>query len=202
RPKGSKNQNRRDVDLSLYLRFVQETLKRLLQLVGEYMQVVYFIFDGAFGHNEALQMIRQLGLHLISKLRHDAALYFPYEGPYSGRGKGKKYGKKLNYRDMPDAVVLENSNMAQLASKEYLSVHSQPKEDRHDSDDASSGKVYDIFMPQSRLSAVQSLQRRHDRSSFLDGQTPAHRTAALHRVCSRVLGARRDVDGPQQAGRR
>src|SRR5438067_12045915 len=79
-------------------------------------------------------------------------------------------------------VVLENSNMAKLASNEYLSVHSQPKEDRHDIDDASSGKVYNIFMPQSRLSAVQSLQRRHDRSSFLDGQTPAHRTAALHRV--------------------
>ena len=35
--------------------------------------------------------------------------------------------------------------MAQLASKEYLSVHSHPKEDRHDIDDASSGKVYDIF---------------------------------------------------------
>jgi hypothetical protein len=39
--------------------------------------------------------------------------------------------------------------MAKLASNEYLSVHSQPKEDRHDIDDASSGKVYDIFMPQS-----------------------------------------------------
>jgi putative transposase len=109
RPKGSKNQNRRDVDLSPYLRFVQETLKRLLQLVGEYIQVVYFIFDGAFGHNEALQMVRQLGLPLISKLRHDAALYFPYEGPYSGRGKGKKYGKKLNYRDIPAAYLKESS---------------------------------------------------------------------------------------------
>ena len=107
RPKGSKNQNRRDVDLSLYLRFVQETLKRLLQLVGEYIQIVYFIFDGAFGHNEALQMVRQLGLHLISKLRHDAALYFPYEGLYSGRGKGKKYGKKLNCRDIPDAALVQ-----------------------------------------------------------------------------------------------
>src|SRR5207249_9582209 len=101
RPKGSKNQNRRDVDLSLYLRFVQETLKRLLQLVGEYIQVVYFIFDGAFGHNEALQMVRQLGLHMISKLRHDAALYVPYDGPYAGRGKRKKYDKKLEYCHLP-----------------------------------------------------------------------------------------------------
>jgi hypothetical protein len=65
-------------------------------------------------------------------------------------------------------VVLEKSNMAQLASYEYLSVYSQPKEDRHDIDDASSGKVYDIFMPQSRLYAVQSPQRQHDCSSFLD----------------------------------
>src|SRR6266513_1075214 len=57
RPKGSKNQNRRDVDLSLYLRFVQETLKRLLQLVGEYIQVVYFIFDGAFGHKKFAELL-------------------------------------------------------------------------------------------------------------------------------------------------
>ena len=53
RPKGSKNQHRRDVELRPSLRFVQETLKRFLQWVGEYIQGVYFIFDGAFGHNEA-----------------------------------------------------------------------------------------------------------------------------------------------------
>ena len=53
RPKGSKNQHRRDGALRPSLRFVQETLKRFLQWVGEYIQGVYFIFDGAFGHNEA-----------------------------------------------------------------------------------------------------------------------------------------------------
>jgi hypothetical protein len=45
--------------------------------------------------------------------------------------------------------------MAQLASNQYPSVHSRSKEDRHDTDDASSGKVSDIFVPQSRLYAVQ-----------------------------------------------
>jgi putative transposase len=34
---------------------------------------------------------------VIAKLRYDAALYFSYEGPYAGRGKRKKYGKKLDY---------------------------------------------------------------------------------------------------------
>ena len=100
RPPGSKNQHRRDVVLSPYLRFVQETIKRLLEVIGDHLQVMYFVFDGAFGHNDALQMVRQLGLHLISKLRYDAALYFSSDGPYAGRGKRKKYGQKLDYRHM------------------------------------------------------------------------------------------------------
>ena len=32
----------------------------------------------------------------MSTLRYDAALYFPYDGPYAGRGKRKKYGRKLD----------------------------------------------------------------------------------------------------------
>src|SRR6266436_9238986 len=119
RPKGSKNQNRREVTLSPYLGFVQETIRGLLKLMGDDLKVMYFVFDGAFGHNDALQMVKQLGLHLISKLRHDAALYFPYEGPYAGRGKGKKYGKKLNYRDIPDAYLKESSLEKGIETKIY-----------------------------------------------------------------------------------
>lgn len=101
RPRGSQNRHRRDVMLSPYLRFVQETIQALLQLLGDHLKVIYLVYDGAFGHNDALQMVRQTGLHLISKLRHDSALYFPYTGPYSGRGKRRKYGKKLDYQDLP-----------------------------------------------------------------------------------------------------
>jgi hypothetical protein len=108
RPKGSKNQNRREVTLSPYLGFVQETIRGLLKLMGDDLKVMYFVFDGAFGHNDALQMVKQLGLHLISKLRHDAALYFPYESPYAGRGKRKKYGKKLDYQNIPNDYLKED----------------------------------------------------------------------------------------------
>jgi putative transposase len=101
RPKGSKNRNRREVDLSPSLRFIQGHLARLLQQLGNHLKVVYFLFDGELGHHDALQMVRQVGLHLISKLRHNSALYFPYEGPYSGRGPRRKYGKKLDYANLP-----------------------------------------------------------------------------------------------------
>lgn len=108
RPKGSKNQQRRDVEWSPYLRFVHETSARVLQMIGTSFTLVYFVFDGAFGHHAALQMGRHLGVHLIAKLRYDAALSFPYAGPYAGRGKRKKYGTKLDYHDIPTEYLQES----------------------------------------------------------------------------------------------
>jgi DDE superfamily endonuclease len=109
RPPGSKNRNRREVELSPSLRFLQEHIKSLLQQIGDACKVVYFIFDGELGHNDALQMVRQVGLHLVSKLRYNAALYFPYIGPYAGRGPHRKYGKELDYRNIPSAYLQTTS---------------------------------------------------------------------------------------------
>jgi putative transposase len=101
RPQGSKNRHRRAVEWSPALRCVQETITRFLQLIGAHVKVMYFVYDGAFGTNDALQMVKQTGLHLIAKRRHDSALYFPDDGPYAGRGQRRKYDKKLDYRHLP-----------------------------------------------------------------------------------------------------
>ena len=116
---GSKNRNRRDVELSPYLQFVQQHLKQLLDLIGSYMNLDYFVFDGAFGNNNAVQMVRQLGLHLISKLRHDSALYLPYQGCYCGRGPRKKYGDKLNYQHIPGTYLKTSSTDKDIETKIY-----------------------------------------------------------------------------------
>lgn len=100
RPKGSKNRNRREVELSPSLCFIQKHIKRVLKQIGDAFKVVYFIFDGELGHHDAMQMVSQVGLHLISKLRYNSALYFPYDGPYCGRGPRRKYGQKLDYHNM------------------------------------------------------------------------------------------------------
>lgn len=105
RPKGSTNRNRRAVELSPYLQFVQGMVRQVLALLCQTLTVRYVVFDGAFGHNQALQMVRRTGLELISKLRHNAALYLPYEGLYSGRGRRRKYGSKLDYRSLPLAFL-------------------------------------------------------------------------------------------------
>jgi putative transposase len=105
RPKGSKNKNRRDVELSPYLLQIQAMLQSLLRLVGADIQPIYCVLDGAFGNNYAVQMLRQCSLHLISKLRCDAALYFPYQGPQKKFGPRRKYGHKLDYARIPDQYL-------------------------------------------------------------------------------------------------
>jgi hypothetical protein len=67
------------VQLSPYLRFIQGVIAHMLALLRAEHNVMYVVFDGAFGHNDGVQMVRRTGLHLVSNLRHDAALYFPYE---------------------------------------------------------------------------------------------------------------------------
>ena len=119
RPKGSKNRNRRDVDLSPSLKFIQQHIKRLLEQIGETFKVVYFIFDGELGHNDALQMVRQVDLHLISKLRYNSALYLPYDGPYSGRGPHRKYGQKLDYRNLPSEYLKVTSIDQEINTQIY-----------------------------------------------------------------------------------
>lgn len=109
RPQGSRNKNRREVELKPYLSRIQTMLTKLLALIGLDLKVSYCVLDGAFGHNFALQMVRQCSLHLISKLRADAALYLPYTGPQKKRGARKKYGQKLDYAHLPEQYLQETT---------------------------------------------------------------------------------------------
>jgi hypothetical protein len=54
-------------------------------------------------------------------------------------------------RELLFSVVLENSNVAQLASNRYLSVHPLPQEDPHDTDDASAAEIYPILVSESTV---------------------------------------------------
>jgi putative transposase len=102
RPKGSVNKNRKDVALSSFQKQLQGCVRSALTLIGLDLGVVYFVYDGALGNNAGLQAVKQAGLHLICKLRHDSTLYFPYAGEYSGKGKPRKYGEKLTLDRLTD----------------------------------------------------------------------------------------------------
>jgi len=102
RPKGSKNKDKTQVTFTPEHLLIKTMIHKLLGFIGGTLSLTYLVLDGQFGHNNALQMTLQCGLHLISKLRYDAALHFPYDGPYSGRGPYRKYGDKVDYDNLPD----------------------------------------------------------------------------------------------------
>jgi len=101
RPKGSKNKDKHPVELSPELKRIQDMLQALLRSIGDFISLKYLVMDGHFGNYPAAWMVRQLNLHLVSKLRHDAGLYLPYSGPKPKRGKYPKYGKKIDYHNLP-----------------------------------------------------------------------------------------------------
>jgi len=92
RPKGSKNKNHRDVQLPTHLEQIKGYVESVMKMIGNRFLVKYLLLDGAFGNNNALQMTRRCGLHLISKLRSDSGLYYPYQGKQKKKGRKKKYG--------------------------------------------------------------------------------------------------------------
>jgi len=109
RPQGSKNQNKTAVTLNPELLRIQAMMHKLLHVIGALIPLRHMVLDGHFGNHPAFHMVRSCGLQVISKLRHDAALYFPYEGPYAGRGPRRKYGKKIDYATIPRRYLKHSS---------------------------------------------------------------------------------------------
>lgn len=119
RPKGSKNKNRRDVELNREMIQVQIMIRRLLKLLKDTLTPIYFVYDGAFGNNAAVQMTKRIGLHLISKLKKNSALYFRWNGKYSGRGRHPMYGNRLDYNSIPDEYLKSDKTEGNINSKTY-----------------------------------------------------------------------------------
>ena len=119
RPKGSKNTPKAAATLTPELVRITGLLTALLQLLTTVLAVTYLVLDGHFGNHNAVQMARQCGLHLISKLRYDAALYFPSTGPYAGRGPRRKYGPKVDYDHLPGHALKETTVEGPIETRLY-----------------------------------------------------------------------------------
>ena len=119
RPKGSRNRNKNVVVLSDVLKQLQTMVKGLLQQIGNLIPLRYFVLDGYFGHNNALQMAKQCRLHLISKLRTDAALHLPPTTPYAGKGRPRIYGERLDPRQIDAKYCLSTDTIGNLKTEVY-----------------------------------------------------------------------------------
>jgi hypothetical protein len=100
----------------------------LLKFITGVVPLTSLVLDGHVGNHNALQMMRQRHLHLISKLRFDAALYLPDTGPYAWRGPRRTYGSMVDDANISEqylkATIMEGHiqtrfDQAQLLHKEF-----------------------------------------------------------------------------------
>jgi hypothetical protein len=119
RPKGSKNKDKQIVVLNAELLRIQVALRSLLETVGTTISLKYVALDGHFGNYPSAFMVRLENLHLISKLRSDAALYPAFEGEHNGPGPKPKYGKKVDVHKMDPKYLMETSTEDNLRTDIY-----------------------------------------------------------------------------------
>jgi len=90
------------------------SFEKLLGIVVPVLQTIglsfgYVLADGAYGNKTCCLICREYGLDLISKLNRNTGLYLPYSGKYSGRGRKKKYGDKIDYHNIDNEYLIETS---------------------------------------------------------------------------------------------
>jgi hypothetical protein len=78
--------------------------KKVKERLADKIKLGYFVLDGHFGNHPACQMVRQWDMHLISKMRSDAALYLRPTTLQKQTTPQRKYGMDGHRRD-PRAVL-------------------------------------------------------------------------------------------------
>ena len=100
RPKGSRSYSKAPPVLSAEL----QRIGKVLASVGTWaagFNMRHVVLDGFFGNGPSAWVVQQQGFHLISKLRHNAALFWPYTGHKPKRGATPRYGDRVDYAHLP-----------------------------------------------------------------------------------------------------
>lgn len=120
RPKGSKNKQNVKSSGLLYSSF-EILLKKVLsalQVIGG-LAIRYVVADGAYGNKTCCLIARENGLELVSKLNRNTGLYLPYAGKYSGKGRPRKYGDKLDYANLDVKYLIRKEVKDKIITKTY-----------------------------------------------------------------------------------
>jgi hypothetical protein len=122
RPKGSKNKKDEKPTLSPELLRIQPVLQAFLAILKGVLAVQYLVMDGHFGNYPSAWMVLQTGLHFVSKLRSDAALYEPFTGKYCGRGARPKYGDKVDIGKMKKKYLKSDKKENGIRTQIYQAI--------------------------------------------------------------------------------
>jgi putative transposase len=104
RPKGSKNKDKADLPLSPELQPILAQGQEVMDLIRDKLCVTYFVLDAHFGNAFATAMVPQMGLHLISKMQHNAQLYLNPTPEQKAAHPKQKYGNRVDYAHLTEEL--------------------------------------------------------------------------------------------------
>lgn len=122
RPKGSRNKDKNEFKPSAELKRISDLLAKLVKLMRVFVKIRYVAMDGHFGHHQAVLMARFHGLELISKMRCDAVLFEKYEGEQKVRGRKRKYGERVDNRNLPVKYLKKSEQVKDIITKYYSGI--------------------------------------------------------------------------------
>jgi putative transposase len=122
RPKGIKNKvkpleamNTGGADsgepLSYTFQVLDELLKEFRSESNEnckhFSKVKIFVGDGAYGNSKGAAVCLANGFDLVSRFNPRVALFFPFSGEQSAKGRKKIYGDKLDVNKLPESGLVQ-----------------------------------------------------------------------------------------------
>lgn len=118
RPKGSKNRNSGDTPLKGTFKVVSRYLVHIKKVI-KLPNLRYFVYDGAFGNGVGVQAVKPSGFYLISKLKRNSKLFFPFNGEQKSRGRKRIYGEVVDYENIDDKYLKETKQEENKEIKIY-----------------------------------------------------------------------------------
>lgn len=97
--KGSaENDGKEDDDEITRVDFYAEHLRRDARHLPS--DVRYLVVDGYYAKSKFVKAAREVGLHIVGKLRHDANLRYLHKGPQKKFGRRRQYDGKVKFDDL------------------------------------------------------------------------------------------------------
>ena len=103
-------------EMSLYDRYtkVLEDDKVTLQRIGKVL-----VADSAFSKRPFIDKVMKMGFHVVSRLRHDAALFYIWDGEPTGKpGRPRVKGDKIDVRNI-DISKVNELDLGETSGKAY-----------------------------------------------------------------------------------
>ena len=119
RPLGSQNKNKEEVELSPELLRIQKQLKTLLATMNGKLPLQYLALDGHFGNHPSWVMVRGLELHIITKFRTTAELYFELTAEEKKTYPHRTYGERVIPRALPEKHLKSRETVERVQYETY-----------------------------------------------------------------------------------